>query len=291
MIDSHAATNTLIHKEDSLIMGKFLDKTRRINNYIQSQAQYPVDFKELLPILAEELEANAYLVGREGRILGCGFVQNHECEIMASCRADGNTLPKEFNDKLVKMIETSENMQNGDGCFIWEGSRCPFSSKFLTVIPIFAGEERLATLALVRFDRELDEKDLAIAESAATAIGLEIVRAKSERLAEETRKMAAVHMALETLSFSEQEAVGYIFDELNGQEGLLVASKIADKAGITRSVIVNALRKFESAGVIESRSLGMKGTYIRVLNDKLFDELERIKTRTGPSKLAIDMGM
>ncbi|MGE5542779.1 MAG: GTP-sensing pleiotropic transcriptional regulator CodY, partial [Bacillota bacterium] len=35
--------------------------------------------------------------------------------------------------------------------------------------------------------------------------------------------------------------------------------------------------KFESAGVIESRSLGMKGTYIRVLNDRLIDELKRIR--------------
>jgi DNA topoisomerase-3 len=44
----------------------------------------------------------------------------------------------------------------------------------------------------------------------------------------------------------------------------------------TRSVIVNALRKFESAGVIESRSSGMKGTYIRVLNDVVFDELKNL---------------
>mgnify|MGYP002508452725 CR=1 FL=1 len=50
-----------------------------------------------------------------------------------------------------------------------------------------------------------------------------------------------------------------------------MASKIADRVGITRSVIVNALRKFESAGVIESRSSGMKGTYIKVLNDVVFD--------------------
>ena len=54
-------------------------------------------------------------------------------------------------------------------------------------------------------------------------------------------------------------------------------SKIADRVGITRSVIVNALRKFESAGVIESRSSGMKGTYIKVLNDVIFDELKNIK--------------
>ena len=67
------------------------------------------------------------------------------------------------------------------------------------------------------------------------------------------------------------------FDELDGEEGILVASKIADRIGITRSVIVNALRKFESAGVIESRSSGMKGTYIKVLNDVVFDELAKVK--------------
>ena len=66
---------------------------------------------------------------------------------------------------------------------------------------------------------------------------------------------------------------------MDGKEGILVASKIADRVGITRSVIVNALRKFESAGVIESRSSGMKGTYIKVLNDVVFDELDKIKKR------------
>ena len=44
-------------------------------------------------------------------------------------------------------------------------------------------------------------------------------------------------------------------------------------------MIVNALRKFESSGVIESRSSGMKGTYIKVLNDVIFDELEELKAR------------
>ncbi|GAU79883.1 GTP-sensing transcriptionalpleiotropic repressor codY [Fusibacter sp. 3D3] len=71
--------------------------------------------------------------------------------------------------------------------------------------------------------------------------------------------------------------MGYSERLLNSEEGLLVASKIADKAGITRSVIVNALRKFESAGVIETRSLGMKGTYIKVLNDCLLVELQKLK--------------
>lgn len=63
-----------------------------------------------------------------------------------------------------------------------------------------------------------------------------------------------------------------------------MASKIADRVGITRSVIVNALRKFESAGVIESRSSGMKGTYIKVLNDYVFTELEKIKKNVCKSR-------
>ena len=105
-------------------------------------------------------------------------------------------------------------------------------------------------------------------------------RLKRERAlarAEEVRKKAMVQIAFSTLSFSELEAIINILGELDGNEGLLVASKIADRVGITRSVIVNALRKFESAGLIETKSLGMKGTYIRVLNDLLFEELKNRK--------------
>ena len=104
-----------------------------------------------------------------------------------------------------------------------------------------------------------------------------MLRAKAFEIEDEVRKKAVVQLAIGTLSYSELEAIEHIFNELDGCEGLLVASKIADKVGITRSVIVNALRKFESAGVIEARSLGMKGTHIKILNDKLIDELKKIR--------------
>ena len=107
---------------------------------------------------------------------------------------------------------------------------------------------------------------------------MEILRGQQDEIEEEARSKAVVQLAIGTLSYSELEAVEHIFNELGGTEGLLVcASKIADKVGITRSVIVNALRKFESAGVIESRSLGMKGTHIKILNPKLLDELKKIR--------------
>src|SRR5699024_11069201 len=98
-----------------------------------------------------------------------------------------------------------------------------------------------------------------------------------EEIEEEARSTAIVQMAIKSLSYSEFEAIEHIFNELDGNEGLLVASKIADRVGITRSVIVNALRKLESAGVIDSRSLGMKGTYIKIKNDKFLYALEENK--------------
>ena len=128
-----------------------------------------------------------------------------------------------------------------------------------------------------RYDNQYDIGDISLSEYGTTAVVLEMMRSVNEENAEETRKVQIVRSAISTLSFSELEAITHIFDELNGTEGILVASKIADRVGITRSVIVNALRKFESAGVIESRSSGMKGTYIKVVNDVVFDDLARIR--------------
>ena len=107
---------------------------------------------------------------------------------------------------------------------------------------------------------------------------MEILHEISKEIEKEARSKAVVQMAISSLSYSELEAIEHIFNELEGKQGVLVASKIADRVGITRSVIVNALRKLESAGVIESRSLGMKGTYIKVLNDRFLVELEKLKS-------------
>ena len=147
------------------------------------------------------------------------------------------------------------------------------------ITPIEISGERLGTLFLYRCHGQYDIDDIILCEYGTTVVGLEMLRAVNEENAEESRKVAVVKSAISTLSYSEMEAITHIFDELGGAEGILVASKIADRVGITRSVIVNALRKFESAGVIESRSSGMKGTYIRVLNDVVFDEVAKLKNQ------------
>ncbi len=86
-----------------------------------------------------------------------------------------------------------------------------------------------------------------------------------------------VRSAFGTLSYSEFEAIIGVFSELKGNEGILIMKKISEKISVTRPVIVNALKKMESAGIVESRSLGVKGTYVKVLNKAFLDEIEKIK--------------
>ncbi|AYD40057.1 GTP-sensing pleiotropic transcriptional regulator CodY [Clostridium fermenticellae] len=258
-------------------MKSLLDKTRMLNKILQKSGTEPVVFNDICNLLSDVLNCNVYIISRKGKVLGYNFSTGFECDVVKNRVISEMRFPEEYNSKLLNVHETLSNLPNNGMCVFEDDESCKVDNKLTTIVPINGNRERLGTLLLARFDEEFTDDDLVLGEYSATIIGLEILRAKHDEIEEDARKKAVVQLAIGTLSYSELEAVEHIFDELDGNEGLLVASKIADKVGITRSVIVNALRKFESAGVIESRSLGMKGTHIKILNEKLLDELKKIK--------------
>ncbi|MCH1623791.1 GTP-sensing pleiotropic transcriptional regulator CodY [Fredinandcohnia quinoae] len=255
-----------------------LERTRKINSMLQKAAGKPVNFKEMSETLRDVIGANIFLLSRRGKLLGFTINQQIENERMKKMLED-RQFPEEYTKSLFNITETSSNLDiNSEYTAFPVENKELFMSGLTTIVPIIGGGERLGTLILSRLEEDFGNDDLILAEYGATVVGMEILREKAEEIEEEARSKAVVQMAISSLSYSEFEAIEHIFEELNGNEGLLVASKIADRVGITRSVIVNALRKLESAGVIESRSLGMKGTYIKVLNDKFLFELEKLKS-------------
>lgn len=257
-------------------MRALLEKTRAINKLLQKSAN-AVDFEEVARVLSDNIEAAVYITDRGGKVVGHAYLTDLTCDIMKDIVEGKGGFPEDYNDNLMRINETHANYcQTANACVFAE-RRCRFNNKITTTVPIIGAGTRLGTLILSKFDNHFTDEDILLAEYGATVVGMEILKARTEKMEEEARKRAAVQVALGTLSYSEMDAVQHIFEQLEGEEGLLVASKIADRVGITRSVIVNALRKFESAGVIESKSLGMKGTYIRVLNDRLIEELEKIR--------------
>lgn len=152
------------------------------------------------------------------------------------------------------------------------------------IAPTDTAGERPGTLFIYKSDDHSDIDDIISNEYSTTVAGLGMMRSVNKEDVEETREAQIIRSAINTLPFSELEATIYIFEEPDGNKGILVVSKIADRVGVIRSVIVNALRKLESAGVTEPRSFGVKGVYIKVLNDVVFDELKAIKASNSNLK-------
>ncbi|MBQ7955803.1 MAG: GTP-sensing pleiotropic transcriptional regulator CodY [Lachnospiraceae bacterium] len=256
---------------------QLLDKTRKILKLLHNNNSSKVVFNDICKVMREILNSNILVISRKGKVLGVGKSEGVEPLNELIDENIGGFIDAMLNERLLGVLSTKENVNLATLGFGGDNVR-----KFQAIItPIEIAGERLGTLFIYKCDCPYDIDDIILCEYGSTVVGLEMLRAVNEESAEESRKLAVVKSAISTLSFSEMEAITHIFDELNGMEGILVASKIADRVGITRSVIVNALRKFESAGVIESRSSGMKGTYIKVLNDVVFDEIEELKKQSG----------
>lgn len=254
---------------------QLLDKTRKIGKLLHNNNSSKVVFNDICKVMREIMNSNVLVISRKGKVLGVGREDGIApiCELIDE--TVGGFIDPMLNERLLGVLSTKENVNLETLGF--ENSDIRMFQAIVT--PIEIAGERLGTLFIYKCNVQYDIDDIILCEYGSTVVGLEMLRAVNEENAEESRKVAVVKSAINTLSFSEMEAIIHIFDELNGMEGILVASKIADRVGITRSVIVNALRKFESAGVIESRSSGMKGTYIKVLNDVVFDEIEELKRR------------
>lgn len=241
-------------------MSTLLQKTRGMNRLIQKAAGQPVAFDEMASVLSKLTNTNVYIVGRRGKLLGSAASLELEGTPFEADELENGQFKDQYNDWLLSSNRTKVSESQVEG-------------RVMAIVPVLGGGDRLGTLIFEREGQEFSDDDLILAEYAATITGIEILRLKSERLEKDARERAAVQLAIEVLSYSELEAIRCIFADLDGEEGFLVASKLAEKYRLTRSVIVNALRKLESAGVIDSRSLGMKGTYIKVLNPYLFDHL------------------
>lgn len=252
---------------------QLLDKTRKIGKLLHNNSSSKVVFNDICNVLCEILSSNVLVISKKGKVLGVGAASGVDSINELIAEKVGGFIDAMLNERMLAVLSTKENVNLETLGFESTDVR-----KFQAIItPIEIAGERLGTLFIYKCDQQYDIDDIILCEYGTTVVGLEMLRAVNEESAEESRKLSVVRSAVSTLSFSELEAITHIFDELGGMEGILVASKIADRVGITRSVIVNALRKFESTGVIESRSSGMKGTYIKVLNDAVFDEIQKLK--------------
>ncbi|MBR1439446.1 MAG: GTP-sensing pleiotropic transcriptional regulator CodY [Synergistaceae bacterium] len=255
---------------------ELLEKTRKVGRAVQAKREgEPLNYSHLSEMLSEFSTANVYIVDRSGRLLGYNWLPEYTSKALSESFRDG-VMPEEF---VVRMNRCRDSEIHDEDASLfdddYEGVK---PEKHLMYVPIIgASAERLGTIMLVREKVPFIVDDVLLAEYLGMLAGIQILNERAKVLEETARSRLSVQMAMRALSYSELESMKHIIAELNGPEGVAIASKVADRVGVTRSVIVNALRKLESAGLIESRSLGMKGTYIKILSPLLLEYLEKPK--------------
>ena len=259
-------------------MISLLGKTRQINRLLQRSES--VEYDGISRVLSNVLEANVYITDESGAICGYALFDDYDEDLMVNEVIEQGRFPRKYVDWLNRLEETHVNLRvEGQASYEKEIAQL-FRGQNIAITPIFGPRRRLGTLVVATGKKEFGDPDLLLCEYGATVVGMEMLRDEAQRSEVEARQREAVRIAVETLSYSERKAAHAILQELASQgkfEGRLIASRIADEAKITRSVSVNALRKFESAGVIESKSLGMKGTFVRVTNSYLMEKLPELE--------------
>ena len=264
----------LAQNETDSRMITLLEKTRRVGRAVQAKQEgEPLNYFNLSRLLSEFSTANVYIVDRSGRLLGYNWLPEYSSKALSESFRDG-VMPEVYVDKMNRCRDSE--VHDEDASLFddeYEGEK---PDKHLMYVPIIgASAERLGTVMLVRESMPFTIDDVLLAEYLGMLAGIEILNERAKVLEETARSRLSVQMAMRALSYSELESMKHIIAELDGPEGVAVASKVADRVGVTRSVIVNALRKLESAGLIESRSLGMKGTYIKILSPLLLEYLDK----------------
>jgi transcriptional pleiotropic repressor len=239
---------------------------------------------------AEDIRCALDLVCKAlSRDLGVGVAAVDKDGVLAT--HEGNKELKTYfgkaGDSLDEVLAKSLAELSGDllavpmnELFVATTARDVLGSYMAYVFLITVFGNRVGSLILYKNSSDntlINDDGLYVCSFVTSLLGLVMWQIQSTDKREEERKREAVRVVTDSLSYSELMVLATIFAEFEDSEGIIVASRIADKEGITRSVIVNAIRKLESAGIIESRSLGMKGTYIKILNKYFVAEIVKIK--------------
>ena len=251
---------------------ELLDKTRKIYRLLNRQESDKVDFNDFCRMLSQEMEVNLLLLNRKGKMLGMRLRKDIPVIPQMQDISYGEYLEKDTHERLLNILSTKENVN-----LLTLGFDFPKVQEYQAMVaPVNMAGKRLGTLFVYRRSEAFSIDDIILMEYGMTVIGLAMQRAESEELSEEQHKENDVRAAIRTLSRLEAKAMLYVLDELEeSQNNMLITSRLADQVGITRSVIVNGLKKCESAGIIRTRSGGMKGTSIHLLNELFTPEMIR----------------
>lgn len=251
---------------------ELLDKTRKINELLRDNRVSKVAFTDLCKVLGNLLCSNVYVISSKGKVLGISLLDERQ---LLSFFPDtkGKWIDTKVSKRLLEVRSTKENVN----LEMLGMARADIRDLQALITPVYIAGKRLGTLFLYREDQVYGIEDIILTEYSTTVVGLEMLRSVTEERDSEDRKQKIVDSVVNLLSPLEREAVKVVIGQISAGEATVVTSRLAKEAGITRTVMLNALKKMESAGLLMTKSYGVKGTHIKILNDIVYTEFEHTK--------------
>lgn len=253
-----------------------LDKTRKINGLLRDNRVSKVAFTDLCQVLGDLLASNVFVISSKGKILGMSLCADGRI-LSGFPNGKGKLLDTKLSKRFLEVLSTKENGNLETLGIPKEETR----ELQALIAPVYMAGKRLGTLFLYRRIQVYGIEDIILTEYSTTVVGLEMIRSVTEEMDYANRKQQVVDSIMNILSPLERKAVEVVIRQIESGEGTVVTSRLAKDAGITRTVIVNALKKMESAGLLETKSYGVKGTHIKILNDIVYTEFENRKNGNG----------
>lgn len=246
-----------------------LDKTRKINGLLRDNRVSKVAFTDLCQVLGDLLDSTVFVISSKGKVLGMAS-SGEDAVLSGFPTGKGKRIDAKIGKRFLEVLSTKENVNLETLGIPREETR----DLQALITPVYIAGKRLGTLFLYRRMQIYGIEDIILTEYSTTVVGLEMIRAVAEETDKANRKQQVVDSVVSILSPLERKAVENVIKQIDSGEGTIITSRLAKEVGITRTVIVNALKKMESAGLLETKSYGVKGTHIKILNDIVYTEFE-----------------
>ncbi len=248
-----------------------LDKLTVINRIAETRSVDLELARELCEAMADELESFVLLIDDKGKVLdNIRPLMDENTRILFE-ENEGESVDEKINERLLRILSVDDNMSLE---LLGLSGVSPFK---MMVVPILAERKRCATLVIYRLNEKYDLDDIIYVEHVKVVMAVIFGSIELEKRKKLAIDKANLDKGLVSLSKAELAAAGFVLDSLLGEEGIVVAKEVSRRYEVSRSVIVAALKKLEGAGVIECRSVGSRGTYIKIVNDFLRDSIDTLR--------------
>lgn len=254
-------------------MVNIINKIKQLNTVFQHSITSSMPLNELCHQLSNIINSNIYLFYPSGQIFSYSIAYTFQCPHTKASLKDLN-LPNVFLDIFHKNMVAHYNVFTEKPICTCEGiDNCIFSDRYHSMVPIMLNFSKKAGMLLIRYGEKFTADDEILCEYTAAIISIELLRQENENIRQEALEIANAKLALQSLSFSELKSVVAVLKEITDTHSTIFLNSIANEIFVTQSTVTSALKKLEVAGIIKTKSMGVKGKYIKIINPYLRDEI------------------